>query len=75
MIEKLKEILEKNQLRFIDYEIKQKQREHKISFFAEHRFENELDMLLKIDQNITNIYFDYQRIIEDIKKLVDSLEK
>jgi hypothetical protein len=30
MIEKLKEILEKNQLRFIDYEREQKKREYKI---------------------------------------------
>ena len=74
MIEKLKEILEKNQLRFIDYEREQKKREYKISFFSEHRFENELDILLKIDQNITNIYFDYKKMIEELTQIINMWE-
>ena len=78
MIEELKEILIKNQFAFIDYKKEQDARDNKRHFLIineNHDFMNEYNFLTRINDQTIKVYWSYEKMIEDIKKLVDSLEK
>ena len=78
MIEKLKEILIKNQFTFIDYKKEQDARDNKRHFLImneTHDFMDEYNFLTALNDQTMQVYWSYERMIEDIKKLVDSLEK
>lgn len=71
MEEKLNEILEKAELRIVQYEKEREELSHKIRFLKEHGFEKEKEWLLNKKNAMNDVFFDYRDSVEKIRELLN----
>jgi len=72
MEEKLKEIILEHENNLEKYTQERNSRNEKIMFMSEHKFEHELNHLKTQKEATTDIFYDYQSVITELKELLNA---
>ena len=71
MEEILEKLIEEHELNMIRYKQEKEERQYKMIFCNEHKLENELLFLRNQQNAINDIYYDYKKAIEDLRKILN----
>lgn len=72
MEEKLKEIIEAHESNLVRYTKNRDSRRAKMEFLNEHQFYEELRHLQIQKDAISEIFYDYQKAIEDLREMLNA---
>ena len=71
MEDKLNEILEKAELKLIEYDKSRVEINHKMTFLLEHVFNKELEWLRHKKDSMINVFEDYKDTVRDIRDVLN----
>ena len=71
MEEKLNELLEKAELKLIEYDRVRIEINHKMTFFQEHGFNKELEWLRHQKNSMIDIFEDYKDTVRNIRDMLN----
>ena len=71
MEEKLKEIIEAHENNLVKYTQERDARIAKMQFMSEHKFMQELEHLRTQKDAVSDMFYDYQKAIEDLRKMLN----
>lgn len=71
MEEKLNELLEKAELKLLEYDRERVEINHKMTFLKEHGFNKELEWLHHKKNAMSDLFYDYRTTVKDIRELLN----
>ncbi len=71
MEERLNEIIEANELALINYQQEVDELRERIQFMREHKFEQEAQYLITQKDAKMDLFLDYRKAIEDLRKMLN----
>lgn len=72
MEEKLNKIIETHELILVKYTQEHHDRNAKMKFLREHKFEKEYEHELTQKMAISDIFYDYRTAIDELRKMLDA---
>jgi hypothetical protein len=72
MDEKLNEIIKEHEKNLVKYTQERDLLQGKMRFMAEHKFEHELANLRTQKEAVSDMFYDYRKAIEDLRKLLNA---
>ena len=69
MEEKLQKIIETHELNIVKYTQERDERNAKMQFFKEHKFEKEYEHLLTQKMATSDMFYDYRNAIDELRKM------
>ena len=72
MEEKLNELLEKAELKIIEYDKERVEINHKMSFLREHGFNKELEWLSHRKDSMIDVFEDYKDTVKSIREMLNA---
>ena len=72
MEEKLQKIIETHELNIVKYTQERDERNAKMQFLKEHKFEKEYEHLLTQKMATSDMFYDYRKAIEDLREMLNA---
>ena len=72
MEEILQKLIEEHENKLVKYTRERDERQAKMIFMSEHKFMQELEHLRTQKDAVSDIFYDYRKAIEDLRKILDA---
>ena len=66
-----KKLIEEHENNLVKYTQERDERQAKMIFMREHKFEEELRVLITKKDAVSDIFYDYRKAIEDLRKILN----